>query len=143
MTTPEQRVRVVVTSTASDSHTWNLVYLQLLLEHRGHDVRNLGACVPDDLMVSECVLERPRLVVISSVNGHGFHDGLRVLPLLRARPELADTHVVIGGKLGTAGDCGDDWRRRLLDAGADHVFGDGDVHAFSRYLDTVAARIVA
>lgn len=140
MTTP---VPVVVTSTASDSHTWNLVYLQLLLEQRGCAVRNLGACVPDELMVSECALERPRLVVISTVNGHGFHDALRVVPLLRARPELADTRVVIGGKLGTAGECGDDWHARLLDAGVDRVFGDGDIAAFTGYLDRVAVRIAA
>lgn len=136
-------VPVVVTSTASDSHTWNLVYLQLLLEERGCAVRNLGACVPDELMVAECVLERPRLVVISSVNGHGFNDGLRVVPKLRARPELAGASIVIGGKLGITGECGDDWRARLLDAGADRVFGDGDIDEFRGYLDRVAERIAA
>ncbi|MGQ4416103.1 methylaspartate mutase, partial [Streptomyces sp. SAS_269] len=33
---------VVVSSLASDAHTWNLVFLQLLIEESGFDVVNLG-----------------------------------------------------------------------------------------------------
>lgn len=115
---------VVVTSTASDAHTWNLVYLQLLLEELGHQVTNLGACTPDDLVVEQCLRLRPDLVVISSVNGHGSQDGLRVIRRLRERPELAGTPVVIGGKLGISGGCGTDRRQLLLAAGFDAVFDD-------------------
>ncbi|MGW7413543.1 cobalamin-dependent protein, partial [Streptomyces sp. NPDC054863] len=61
---PEPR-RVLVSSVSSDSHTWNLVYLQLVLEELGHEVRNIGACVPDDLLLEECLAHRPALVVIS------------------------------------------------------------------------------
>src|SRR5689334_16258049 len=92
---------VVVSGTASDSHTWNLVYLQLLLEELGRRVHNLGPCVPDDLLVERCTRLRPALVVLSSVNGHGATDGLRVIGRLRAR--LPGTPIVIGGKLGIAG----------------------------------------
>src|SRR6476661_5697161 len=93
----------VVTSTVSDSHTWNLIYLQLVLEEIGFDVTNLGACVPDDLLVGECRWIRPELIVVSSVNGHGLVDGRRLIGRLRAAPELAATPVVIGGKLGITG----------------------------------------
>jgi methylaspartate mutase sigma subunit len=113
---------VVVTSVSSDSHTWNLVVLQLVLEELGHRVHNLGACVPDDLLVSECQRLRPDLVVVSSVNGHGYHDGMRVIRQFRAIPELRRTPVVIGGKLGIAGPGCDLSRGRLVAAGFDAVF---------------------
>jgi methylaspartate mutase sigma subunit len=115
---------VVLTSVASDSHTWNLVYLQLALEELGHRVLNLGACTPHELVIAECLRVRPHLVVVSSVNGHGFHDGSRLIARLRARPELAATPVVIGGKLGIAGPGGEASRERLRAAGFDAVFED-------------------
>jgi methylaspartate mutase sigma subunit len=133
------RLDVVVTSVASDSHTWNLVYLQLVLEELGHRVRNLGACVPDDLLVTECLRQRPDLVVMSSVNGHGRTDGTRVIGRLRGRPELAGVPVVIGGKLGISG------RGRateLRTAGFDAVFDDGaTTTAFRAFVGRLARRV--
>jgi len=64
------RMSTVVTSVSSDSHTWNLVYIQLLLEEVGHHVHNLGACVPDDVVIAECRRIRPDLVVVSSVTAN-------------------------------------------------------------------------
>ena len=116
---------VVVTSVSSDSHTWNLVVLQLVLEELGHRVHNLGACVPDDLVVSEGVRLQPDLIVVSSVNGHGFHDGLRLIGQVRRRPVLARTPIVIGGKLGIAGPGSDRSRAQLISAGFGAVFEDG------------------
>ncbi|MEU9232407.1 cobalamin B12-binding domain-containing protein [Streptomyces subrutilus] len=125
---------VVVTTMASDSHTWNLVFLQLLLEELGHRVTNLGACVPDELLVAECRRIEPDLIVMSSVNGHGFHDGLRVIAALRACPELGRTPTVIGGKLGIAGSGTPARQQELMTAGFDGVFEEGgsvlDFHAF-------------
>ena len=115
---------VVVSSVSSDSHTWNLVFLQLLIEELGFEVVNLGACVPDDLLVSECVSIRPGLVVISSVNGHGYQDALRVIERLRAHPQLARVPMVIGGKLGTSGGQSAEQVEDLLAAGFDAVFDD-------------------
>ena len=112
---------VVVSGTASDSHTWNLVYLQLLLEELGRRVHNLGPCVPDDLLVDRCARLRPAMVVLSSVNGHGATDGLRVIGPLRA--QLTGTPIVIGGKLGIAGTGGH--AARLRAAGFDEVFEEG------------------
>lgn len=119
------RLSVVVTSVASDSHNWNLVYLQLSLEELGHRVLNLGPCVPDDLLVAECLRGRPDLVVVSTVNGHGFLDGMRLIGAIRARRELAATPIVIGGKLGIAGPGGHQRSDRLRAAGFDAVFEEG------------------
>jgi methylaspartate mutase sigma subunit len=131
----EHGLSVVVTSVASDSHTWNLVFLQLVLEELGHRVHNLGACVPDDLLVARCIQIRPDLIVVSSVNGHGFHDGMRLIGHVRACPELAAVPVVIGGKLGIAGPAGRSVRERLRGAGFDAVFEDGvGIAAFRSYV---------
>jgi methylaspartate mutase sigma subunit len=130
---------VVLTSVSSDSHTWNLVVLQLLLEELGHRVRNLGACVPDDLMVSECVRLRPDLIVVSTVNGHGFHDGLRLIRKVRSQAELAGTPMVIGGKLGISGPGCERSRAQLIAAGYGAVFEDGTgLTAFRSYVARLA-----
>jgi methylaspartate mutase sigma subunit len=122
---PARRGRpVIVSSVSSDSHTWNLVFLQLLIEELGFEVVNLGACVPDDLLVSECLSLRPGMVVISSVNGHGYADALRVVARLRAQPRLDGIPVVIGGKLGTSGGQSERQVDDLLAAGFDAVFDD-------------------
>jgi methylaspartate mutase sigma subunit len=132
-------MQTVVTTTSSDAHTWNLIYLQLLLRERGHDVLNLGACVPDSLVVGACRRHRPDLVVVSSVNGHGANDGLRLIRRFRAVRELAATPVVIGGKLGTAGE-GIAWAPRLREAGFDAVFDETTgILPFRQYLDHLGA----
>jgi methylaspartate mutase sigma subunit len=113
---------VIVTGTASDSHTWNLVYLQLLLEELGRQVSNLGPCMPDDELVDVCRRAEPALIVLSSVNGHGVSDGLRVVRRLREQSELAATPIVIGGKLGITGADSSRHNQELLDAGFDEIF---------------------
>ncbi|MER6770705.1 cobalamin-dependent protein [Streptomyces bacillaris] len=131
--------RVLVSSVSSDSHTWNLVFLQLLLEEMGHEVTNIGSCVPDELLIEECRRVRPDLVVISSVNGHGALDGSRAVRRLRAQPDLRDLPVVIGGKLGVRGADADSYGPELLAAGFDAVFEDGaGIAEFRRYVDTSA-----
>lgn len=116
---------VLMTTVMSDAHTWNLVFLQLALEELGHTVRNLGPCVPSEEVVAECLRSRPDLVVVSTVNGHGYRDGTLLIGRLRARPELAALPVVIGGKLGIAGPEGRHGRARLRSAGFDAVFDEG------------------
>lgn len=132
---------VIVTSVASDSHTWNLVFLQLLIEECGYTVVNLGPCVPDDLLVSECHALEPDMVVVSSVNGHGYQDGMRVIGQLRALAPLAATPVVIGGKLGTDDAEAAVRAEELTAAGFDAVFEDGQdpVGAFRGFLTTLPA----
>jgi methylaspartate mutase sigma subunit len=114
----------VVTSLSSDAHTWNLVYLQLLLEEMRCRVINLGACTPDETILAACLTRAPDLLVISSVNGHGVHDGLRLIRGLRAVPGLAMLPVVIGGRLDATGGADRHTAERLIAAGFDSVLAD-------------------
>jgi methylaspartate mutase sigma subunit len=131
---------VLVSSVASDSHTWNLVYLQLLISELGFDVVNLGACVPDELLVSECRSRRPVMVVISSVNGHGYQEGRRVIRALREQPELQAVPMVIGGKLGVSGGESTAHVDDLLRDGFDAVFDDREDGgmAFREYITEIS-----
>lgn len=139
-TTAERKRRVLVSSTSSDSHTWNLVFLQILLEEMGHDVVNVGACVPDELLIAECERVQPDMVVISSVNGHGFLDGRRLISRLRRTDSVSRLPVVIGGKLGTRGTEGEGFGAALMDAGFDAVFEDGEgIGGFRDYLAMTGA----
>ncbi|WP_285743573.1 cobalamin-dependent protein [Lentzea sp. NBRC 105346] len=132
-----RRPKVLLSSVSSDSHTWNLVFLQLLLEETGHDVVNIGACVPDDLLVAECAEHRPDVVVISTVNGHGAADGKRLITRIRTDPALRGLTVVIGGKLGVAGAADHSCAAELVDAGFDAVFQDNaDVGDFLGFIES-------
>lgn len=133
---PARRL-AVVSGLMSDAHTWNLVFLQLLLEEWGFEVINLGSCVPPELLAAECRTHRPVLVVLSSVNGHGYQDGLRAIEELRGRPELSDTPVVLGGKLGTSEEFGAKQMATLLAAGYDAVYDD-NVHDRARFASLVS-----
>ncbi|WP_143239571.1 cobalamin B12-binding domain-containing protein [Agrobacterium rosae] len=118
----DSSLRVVLTTISSDSHTWNLVFLQLYLEEQGHEVVNLGPCVPDEIIIAECRRTRADMLIVSSVNGHGGSEGVRLVKLLRATSDLADLPAVIGGKLGIRG-CGNAAHTTsLLDAGFNAVF---------------------
>ena len=131
---------VIVSSMASDSHTWNLVYLELLLGELGFDVVNLGACVPDELLLSECHEHRPDAVVLSTVNGHGHADGRRLIDRLRADETLSDLLVVIGGKLGVSGSEDTSLAAELVMAGFDAAFPDGTgLDDFITYLGAALA----
>jgi methylaspartate mutase sigma subunit len=133
-------MRVLLTSTASDAHTWNLVYLQLLIEEMGNQVRNLGPCVPTGAVLSEMAAYSPDVVVVSSVNGHGYADGLRLISELRASPALSGVPVVIGGKLGIDGTYDAAQSRRLLDAGFTAVFDErASVRELETYMNSIAA----
>lgn len=135
------RRRVVLSTVSSDAHTWNLVFLQLLLEEMGHEVINLGPCVPDRLLLDSVRRIRPDLLVVSTVNGHGRLDGARVIRKLRADPVAGDTPAVIGGKLGIDGETGSAAARDLVDAGFDAVFTDtADTAAIGRVLGALPQR---
>ena len=140
---PAQRPRSIVTSTVSDSHTWNLVYMQLLLEEMGHEVINLGSCVPEELLVEECLRHGPDLLVVSSVNGHGFNDGLRIATHMRSVPELEYLCMVIGGKLSVDGVRDIGFTRRLLNKGFDAVFGDDELDAFRAFVEVRGLQAVS
>ncbi|WP_394425892.1 cobalamin B12-binding domain-containing protein [Streptomyces sp. SGAir0957] len=130
--------RFVVSSVSSDAHMWNLVFLQLLLEEQGAHVTNLGACVPDDLIIEECLRSMPDVLVISTVNGHGHLDGLRLIRRIRSHPELSGLRVVIGGKLGVRGADNIVFAEELSLSGYDAVFeADGGIEGFQEFLGTL------
>ena len=114
--------RVLVSSVPSDSHVWNLIVLQLLIEEMGAEVVNLGPCVPVETLRQACREHRPDCVVISTVNGHGYFDGRQLITELRADDQLAGLPVVIGGLLHTGGGDTRAVRADLLACGFDEVF---------------------
>ncbi|MGW0630222.1 cobalamin B12-binding domain-containing protein [Streptomyces sp. NPDC002758] len=135
------RRRVLLSTVSSDAHTWNLVFLRLLLEEMGHEVVSLGPCVPDWLLLDSVRRIRPDLLVVSTVNGHGQLDGARVIRKLRADPVAGDTPAVIGGKLGIDGAEGTAVARALVDAGFDAVFTDtADTASIGRLLGALPQR---
>lgn len=139
----KRRPRSVISSTVSDSHTWNLVYMQLLLEEMGHEVVNLGACVPEELLAEECLRHRPDLLVVSSVNGHGFNDALRIARHVRSVPGLEHLCMVVGGKLGVNGVRDVGFTRRLLEEGFNAVFAEDELNAFKAFVQVRGLRVVS
>ena len=135
-------LRLVVSGVSSDAHTWNLVYLQALLEEWGARVVNLGACVPDREVMDACRRLRPDLLVLGTVNGHGHLDGRRLIRRIRADRALAAMPAVIGGRLDTLGSAGEDVGTPLLDAGFDAVFdAEQGVEEFIGFLTALAAQV--
>ncbi|MFF7365700.1 cobalamin-dependent protein [Streptomyces sp. NPDC008125] len=129
-------MKILLSGTASDSHTWNLVYLWLFLEERGHDVVTLGPCVSPGLLTAACRQHTPDAVVLSSVNGHGYRDALAAVRTLRAEPDLAALPVAVGGKLGVVGHGRGSEAAGLREAGCDAVLGDeaDDLEALCAFL---------
>jgi methylaspartate mutase sigma subunit len=137
----EGRYDVVLSGLSSDAHTWNLVFVQLVLEELGYSVRNLGPCVPDGDIVAACREHSPDLLVVASINGHGVRDGQSLLRAVRECPELMWLPVAIGGVLGIDGTRHAD---ELRAAGFDAVF-EGDtaeaaLRAYARALKSGRAR---
>lgn len=128
--------KALISSISSDSHTWNLVFMQLLLEERGIEVINIGNCVPGSELIQACHHHRPDLLLISSVNGHAHIEGMDIITAIKHHDMLRSMKVVIGGKLGIAGKENNQYVAKLLDAGFDQVFsGDDAVLQFEEYLD--------
>jgi methylaspartate mutase sigma subunit len=135
--------RVLVTNVSSDSHTWNLVFMQLYLEYRGFEVVNLGACAPDALILDAMRRHRPELVVVSTVNGHGNIDGARLIRKIRASADLDGIRVVIGGKLGVEGVGNARHLDALVDAGFDAAFDDAaDIQRFDRFIGALSTPVL-
>ncbi len=114
--------RVVLCTVSSDAHTWNLVFLQLLLEEAGFEVLNLGPCTPVPLVVDTLRTAGAGALVVSSVNGHGHRDGADLIRAVRAGGHAVP--AVIGGKLGIAPEESAGHARELAASGFDAVFSD-------------------
>jgi methylaspartate mutase sigma subunit len=133
--------RAVLSTIPSDSHTWNLLFLQLLMEENGWSVTNLGACVPVATLVDETRSQPPDMIVISTVNGHGSQEGLDVMAALRAEPALTGVPVLLGGKIDVSEARQRESADDLLAAGYDAVLiGD---EAVPRFLDLIGQPAMA
>jgi methylaspartate mutase sigma subunit len=134
---PGRRLDIVISALSSDAHTWNLVLVQLLLEELGHDVRNLGPCVPDSVVVRACRQQLPDLLLVTSINGHGVRDGKSLIRAVRQCPELISMRVAIGGVFGIDGA---PHTGELLAAGFDAAFeqhaGQASLRAYVSALPT-------
>lgn len=129
----------VLGGTPSDSHTWNLLFIQLLMEENGWSVTNLGACVPVATLVDESLRRVPDLIVISTVNGHGAQDARQVIEGVRAEQALSRVPVSLGGKLCVNEDLERAAVGELAAAGFDAVLvGETAVPAFLSLLAQVA-----
>jgi methylaspartate mutase sigma subunit len=119
----------------SDSHSWNLVFMQMFLKEQGFQVLNLGICVPMEDVLRACQEHRPELVVISTVNGHGYLEGVELARRFDRLDIRRDFKLVIGGKLGIRQSRERLRASELLSAGYDGVFhGSGALRSFLDFL---------
>jgi methylaspartate mutase sigma subunit len=129
----------VLGSTPSDSHTWNLLFVQLLMEENGWSVTNLGACVPLSMLIDESLRRTADMIVISTVNGHGTQEARQAIEAIRAQPSLARVPVFLGGKISVSEDREREAVGELVAAGYDGVLvGDDAVPAFRTHLTQAA-----
>ncbi len=120
-------LKIVLSGLPCDTHAWNLVAVQVILEAMGHRVVNLGARVPVRRVLEACRRERPDCLVLSTVDGRGGADGARLITRLRADADLAALTTVIGGRF-SGRHPGADPRAEMLGLGFDEAFpvGAGD-----------------
>lgn len=116
----------VLATVSCDAHSWNLVYLQLLLEEEGYRVANLGPCTEISAVLDAAADPDVRIVVLSTINGHGGLEAAGYARDLRARYPDRDLRIVIGGKLTTDGVLDEALRAGLLAAGFDEVYTGAD-----------------
>lgn len=114
--------KILITSISSDSHTWNLVYMQLLCEELGCDVVNIGNCIPHDYLIQKLHYCKPDILLISSVNGHGYIEGIEIIRKIKNYRMLRQIISVIGGKLDTQRCINSAHIQKLYDEGFNGVF---------------------
>lgn len=120
----------------SDAHSWPLVFMQMYLEEHGFRVTNLGPCAPFKLLEERCEALCPELVVISTVNGHGYLEGRELAERLATRTNRSQMLLVGGGMLGTDASQEAEYARGLREAGFDAVFcGPEALINFSNFLE--------
>ena len=118
--TPPRR-RAVLTTIPSDSHSWNLIFIELLLREHGYDVTNLGVCVPVASTLAACQRLRPDLLIVSTVNGHGYLESAEIARTIRGAGDLGDIPLILGGLLHPDSARAGAQVEALRAAGFDHV----------------------
>lgn len=133
------QLNVILTGTASDSHMWNLIFMELFLQENGCNVRNLGPCVPFEELSSSIQESKPDLIVISSISGHLFQDAMKIMASF-ADQAVHLPPVVVGGKIGISEKSKLFQKRKLIKLGYDDVFiNDDSLERFKKYLSHLRA----
>ncbi|WP_340124100.1 cobalamin B12-binding domain-containing protein [Methylobacter svalbardensis] len=136
--------KCLLTTIESDSHTWNLVYLQRFIHEHGGLAKILGCCVSPGETVNAIKGFRPDLVVVSSVNGHGFHQGRELIANAVQALGAYRPVFVVGGKLTTVEEDNKWIRVDLQEAGYDRVFvGKSAIDDFTLFLQEFRQQAVA
>lgn len=128
--------KCILSTIESDSHMWNLVYMQLVLEECGYETLNLGCCVSEQETIQTVKKYAPDLVVISTLNGHGYVQGRSLVENYRKSLGNRGPTIVIGGNLSTQISTNAELGKDLVQAGYDAVFtGSGSIEAFHKFID--------
>lgn len=136
--------RCLLTTIASDSHMWNLVFMELFMQERGFEVLNLGCCVPQDEVAAGIASFRPDVVLVSTVNGHGVAQGRELIEHVGGALDNARPVFVIGGKLSVEDSGLEGAAASLIRAGYDAVFyGDHALNDFELYIQRLSLRPAA
>lgn len=131
-------MKTLLTSTPSDSHTWNLIYMELFLQENGCHVYNLGACVPIQKFSQAIDTFQPELVVISSINGHLFQDAIEMIKGLECKNS---PRFIAGGKIGISTHSMHFQKVKLKQLGYDEVFTEkNSLCHFKNYLHNLQRR---
>lgn len=112
----------ILTTTPSDAHSWNLVFMEMFLRERGLRVINLGICVPYELVITESYRFNPCLIVVSTINGLGYIEGITLAKKLCFYKQTSGSKLVIGGKINVEPKQVQSHINDLLNAGFDAVY---------------------
>lgn len=130
------RSLALLTTTPSDCHMWNIIYIGLWLQEKGFEVKQTGICVPIKETIREISYCRPEIVVVSTVNGHGYHEGGELIKRLKEDLMGNIPQCVIGGKLTVDDRDVTKVEKKLYGLGYNGVFqGACALSNFSKYLD--------
>jgi len=129
-------MKAILATIRSDSHTWNLIFMQLWLEERGFEVINLGSCTEEDAIVKASIIHCPKLIIISTVNGHGMSEAPNIIKALRQKRSIDSIRLIIGGQLTTNEATARLACNRLLKVGYDlAITGSGALRVFDQWIE--------
>ena len=93
--------KIIVCTTPSDSHMWNLVILDLFLQEKDFNVLNLGSNTPFKAVLESLDTFCPDLVIVSSLNGHLLQDGVEMMRYIQSHKGYVPCSFVAGGRAST------------------------------------------
>lgn len=130
------RARALLTALPSDTQSWPLVFIQRFLEDMGYDVECLGPAPSYDDILEACRKNTPSLLVVSSLAGQAYMEGVELARRLRFLSDRKEMKLVGGGKLGTEREVEAFYAGELRNAGFDGVYsGPKGVEGFLAFLD--------